>query len=116
MNLTRNLKKNYLKELEWDNDLSNAAEDYYKINGSSNLNDYKNEMGKLIRDSYDQYTLTDTIIYSGKPLINNIIIQTFMNSANAKILLSENINHIGVFAAPIRKNMILVIINLSKFN
>ena len=113
LNLTGKIKRNSLSLLEWDNTLSNAAEEYYKI-FNSGTEDIKINMDTIISQDF-KYPFTFTITYTGSPLINNVILQTLLNQANSQVLLSNEINQIGIFAAPLRKNTIFLIINLSKY-
>ena len=93
-----------MKELNWDNDLSNSIEDFLKIKkgnflGIFNLNDLSQEIKNILRKSYyNEQHFLDYITYI--PCINqktNIDkIFEFINNSSKNSILNDNFNIIGI--------------------
>lgn len=130
--------KNYLQMLkksrpkfEWDNDLSNSSEDYFKsTNGKLEKNStaLNSEIKKILKLSYysenDYLNMIKTIsYYKGKPIIDDIIQFILFNEDNwnpisgENFLFDESYNLIGIFATPLitNANLINMIINVGYF-
>lgn len=130
--------KNYLQmskksrpKFEWDNDLSNSSEDYFKsTNGKLEKNNttLNVEIKKILKLSYysenDYLNMIKTIsYYKGKPIIDDIIQFILFNEDNwdpisgENFLFDESYNLIGIYAAPLitNANLVNMIINVGYF-
>jgi hypothetical protein len=108
------------KELNWDNDLSNSAEDFLnQKNGKFNeydLNSYSNEIKNILNQSYynevDYLNKINTIPYINQDKDIEKIIQVLNNYY--KYIFSNDFNIIGINAefSKVDKSKINLIINL----
>jgi hypothetical protein len=110
--------------LEWDNDLSNSAEDYLKISHGKiekDFNVYLTSMKEIINNNYyASFKNFNSLIYRGLPQINKIIIQILLNEkywdskTKHNALFDVNYNVIGICGVTSdSSNKINLILNLS---
>jgi hypothetical protein len=112
-----------LKPFEWDNDLSNSAEEYLKIfNGKlEKEKDLKQHMVEFIHQSYSEYKNINTFSYHGIPNIGKIIVNILLSEKLFDILTKHNIiydekfNVLGISAvpSPYKNSQISLIINFA---
>ena len=102
-----------LPPLEWDNDLSNSAEDYLTHSGGKiNKEDFTQQMKSLIYGYYDRHSNIASLTYIGLPKADKIIIKILSEN---DFIFDPSFNQIGICAvnSPYRDNHIVLIINLS---
>ena len=130
--------RNYLSNLaevksnlDWDNDLSNSSEDYFKTHSNDIEKDNKKmniEIKKILSESYyseEAYlNLISTLSYAKvKPDIDEIILLALFNETNwdfisgENFLFDEKFNLIGIYAVPFNSNpnLINMIVNVGYF-
>lgn len=121
-----------LPPFEWDNDLSNSAEDYFKLtNGKLEKEiELNSHMSEIIKTNYyTNYLAMFALPYSGIPNINKIIISILMNPAlynkntQNNILFDNSFNLFGIFGginvnpiSPSKREHILLVINFALLN
>jgi hypothetical protein len=103
-----------LPPLEWDNDLSNSAEDYLTHSGGkiAKDEDFKHSMNQLILGYYDKHSNINSMTYLGIPRQEKIILKVLSES---DFIFDPSFNEIGICAvnSPYRDNHVVLIINLS---
>lgn len=116
-------KKTSLPPLEWDNDLSNSAEDYLKTtNGKVDKHTTQLEanMRNIVdHNYYSSYPEIKTISYIGSQELNRIIINILLNGDNYghnDHLIFENFFNVVGISAVENFNKISLLMNLSKIN
>ena len=106
-----------LPPLDWDNDLSNSAEDYLaQTEGKIERdNDFHNHMKEFILNYYDKHNHIKSFYYVGFPRIEKIIIKILIES---DFLFDSKYNEIGICAinSPYKDNHVVLVINLSYLN
>lgn len=118
--------------LDWDNDLSNSAEDYFKLSKnkiSQNYNELNAQIKNILSGSYyseNSFLMAIKTIGLEKEkadieeVIENILLEEdFWDfSGNENIVFSKRFNLIGICAVPFENssNKINLIINLGFFN
>ena len=115
--------KNKVTPFEWDNDLSNAAEDYFKTFNGKIERDPKNYQFQMqdiiLKNYYAEHENIFSITYHGSPNINKIIMGFLINelywSAITKqnIIFNLNYNNIGICGISSVYNKLILIINFS---
>jgi hypothetical protein len=123
---------NYLKGLvkkgttfppfEWDNDLSNSAEDYLKQTGGKAEKDkkaYVANMRQILQNNYfSQYLHFDSINYTGMPEVIKILVSWLISESSwnsfekSNILFDTNLNVIGLSGVSLSVNKALIVLNL----
>jgi hypothetical protein len=105
--------------LEWDNDLSNSAEDYLKKTHGKleSYNQLKERMKSIIGGYYEHHGNVNVVTYNGTPNSTKILLYILLNQ-DVNFIFSEAFNQIGICAvdSPTKKNAIVLIINLSNLN
>jgi hypothetical protein len=81
--------------LDWDNDLSNSAEDYLKINNGKIDKDQTTllkNMREIIQNSYyTDYQNVESCSYTGSPELNKVILSLLLNEACWSSQTKQNI-------------------------
>jgi hypothetical protein len=113
-----------LPPLEWDNDLSNSAEDYLKITQGKIEKDFNHHLTHMkemiVTNYYSNYQKMMSITYVGVQQIDKILIKILLNenywdaSTGHNALFDVNYNTIGISGMTAEcSNKITLIINLS---
>jgi hypothetical protein len=108
--INRGLK---LTPFEWDNDLSNSAEDYLNQSGGKIAKeDFTQQMKQLILGYYDKHSNIQSSTYIGIPKAERIIIKILSEN---DFIFDPSFNEIGICAvnSPYNDNHVVLIINLS---
>jgi hypothetical protein len=105
-----------LAPLEWDNDLSNSADDYLKRTHGK-LESYtsvKERMRDIIAGYYQHHNNVQVVTYIGIPNIQKILFYILLHK-EFNFIYDQGINQIGICAvdSPVKKNAVVLIINLS---
>jgi hypothetical protein len=105
--------------LEWDNDLSNSAEDYLKKTHGKleTYNHLKERMRSIVLGYYEHHGNINVVTYNGTPNTTKILLYVLLNQ-DIDFIFSDYYNQIGICAvdSPTKKNAIVLIINLSHLN
>jgi hypothetical protein len=116
-----------LPPFEWDNDLSNSAEDYLKLSSGKiekDHNVYLSHIKEIINTNYySQYLNINSMHYTGAPELNKIIMNILLNElywdTNIKenFIFTKNYNVMGICGtAGSSHNRVVLVMNVSLLN